>query len=105
MADTDTPLNEKERKTSLNDVEGAEDVVIILDGQVVNASGHRDQLQRQYGLLSICGLALTVDNAWVALGTSLAVSICTLAKYTTFQKADKLAQTTAVHQVLFGNCG
>lgn len=47
-------------------------------GEVVNASGHRDQLQRQYGLLSICGLALTIDNAWVALGGSIAVSISML---------------------------
>lgn len=44
-------------------------------GQIVNASGYRDQLNRQYGLLSICGLALTVDNAWVAIGTSLAVAV------------------------------
>lgn len=44
-------------------------------GEIVNASGHRDQLKRHYGLLSICGLALTVDNAWVALGGSIAVSI------------------------------
>jgi Flp pilus assembly protein TadB len=44
-------------------------------GEIVNASGHRDQLQRHYGLLSICGLALTIDNAWVALGGSIAVSI------------------------------
>ena len=47
----------------------------IIQGEVVNASGHRDQLQRHYGLLSICGLALTIDNAWVALGGSIAVSI------------------------------
>ena len=46
-----------------------------VDVQIVNASGHRDQLQRHYGLLSICGLALTIDNAWVALGGSIAVSI------------------------------
>lgn len=45
-------------------------------GEVINASGHRDQLKRQYGLLSICGLALTIDNAWVALGGSITVSIC-----------------------------
>ena len=45
-------------------------------GEIVNASGHKDQLQRQYGLLSICGLALTIDNAWVALGGSITVSIC-----------------------------
>jgi amino acid transporter len=46
-----------------------------LQGEIVNASGHIDQLHRQYGLLSICGLALTVDNAWVVLGTSLAISV------------------------------
>ena len=45
-------------------------------GEVINASGHRDQLKRHYGLLSICGLALTIDNAWVALGGSITVSIC-----------------------------
>ena len=48
---------------------------IIQGGEIINASGHRDQLQRHYGLLSICGLALTIDNAWVALGGSIAVSI------------------------------
>ncbi|MCJ1484835.1 hypothetical protein MMC06_005008 [Schaereria dolodes] len=49
--------------------------VIGENGEVVNASGHKDQLQRHYGLLSICGLALTIDNAWVALGGSISVSI------------------------------
>jgi len=44
--------------------------------EILNASGHRDQLDRQYGILSICGMALTVDNAWVAIGTSLNVAIC-----------------------------
>ncbi len=57
-------INDVDRRTS-----------IIQGGEVINASGHRDQLKRQYGLLSICGLALTIDNAWVALGGSIAVSI------------------------------
>ena len=48
---------------------------VIQGGEIVNASGHPDQLKRHYGLLSICGLALTIDNAWVALGGSIAVSI------------------------------
>ena len=48
---------------------------IVAAGEIVNASGHRDQLKRQYGLLSICGLALTIDNAWVALAGSIALSI------------------------------
>lgn len=51
---------------------------ILQDEDVVDASGHRDQLKRHYGLLSICGLALTIDNAWVALGGSIAVSISLL---------------------------
>jgi choline transport protein len=50
--------------------------VSVEAGEIINASGHRDQLQRQYGILSICGMALTVDNAWVAIGTSMNVAIC-----------------------------
>ena len=42
--------------------------IISKEGGIVNASGHQDQLQRQYGLWSICGLALTIDTAWVAFG-------------------------------------
>lgn len=48
---------------------------VTKDGVVVNASGHKDQLTRHYGLGSICGLALTIDNAWVAFGGSLTVAI------------------------------
>ena len=52
--------------------------VVTETGEVVNASGHRDQLKRHFGLWSICGLALTIDNAWVALAGSIAVSISML---------------------------
>lgn len=45
------------------------------DGAAVNASGHQDQLRRQYGLLEICGLALTIDNAWIAFAGSLQISL------------------------------
>jgi choline transport protein len=45
------------------------------DGEV-NASGHPDQLTRQYGLLRVAGAAITIDNAWVVLGSSISVSIC-----------------------------
>lgn len=50
-------------------------VIVDDDGTIVNASGWTDQLDRQYGLLGLCGIALTVDNAWVALGSSISVSI------------------------------
>ena len=50
-------------------------IVTVIEGEEVNASGHRDQLQRQYSIWSICGLALTIDNAWVALGGSIVVAV------------------------------
>lgn len=66
--------SKQEKRRSLSD--GNDDVAVTMTGEIFNASGHRDQLSRQYGLLSICGMALTVDNAWVAIGTSLAISLC-----------------------------
>lgn len=37
----------------------------------INPSGHRQELQRNYGLWSICGLAITTGNTWLALGGSI----------------------------------
>jgi choline transport protein len=65
------PVGDQEKGDSL-----PEDIAPGSDLEIVNASGHPDQLDRQYGILSICGMALTVDNAWVAIGTSLNVAIC-----------------------------
>lgn len=52
-----------------------ETVAAVENGTVLNASGYKDQLKRQYGLLGLAGIALTVDNAWIALGSSISVSI------------------------------
>lgn len=52
-----------------------ETVAAVEGGTVLNASGHKDQLKRQYGLVGLAGIALTIDNAWVALGSSISVSI------------------------------
>ncbi|KAJ8119177.1 hypothetical protein ONZ43_g3831 [Nemania bipapillata] len=52
------------------------ETVVVVDGGIdVNAAGYKDQLKRQYGLWGIAGVALTVDNAWAALGSSISVSI------------------------------
>ncbi|EED19525.1 amino acid transporter, putative [Talaromyces stipitatus ATCC 10500] len=84
MEDSMSSIQEKRRSEGHSDgilpEEGTsypdnEVVVVDDDGTVVNASGWQDQLDRQYGLLSLCGIALTVDNAWVALGSSISVSI------------------------------
>lgn len=67
-------------------------LVVAEEGELVNASGHRDELKRQYGLWSICGLALTVDNAWVALGGSIAVSISKKSQVASLTKQVTLLQ-------------
>jgi hypothetical protein len=48
----------------------------IVDGVTVNASGHKDSLHRHYSLWTLCGLAMSVDSAWVAFGGILSVSVC-----------------------------
>ncbi len=64
-------------KNTESDFNTHDDIIVTAGtAEIINASGHRDQLDRQYGILSICGMALTVDNAWVAIGTSLNVAIC-----------------------------
>jgi len=50
-------------------------VAAVDQGIVINAAGYKDQLKRQYGFWGIVGIALTVDNAWAALGSSISVSI------------------------------
>ncbi|KAK7914290.1 hypothetical protein PG985_011993 [Apiospora marii] len=53
-----------------------DEIVVAVEGGVeVNAAGHRDQLKRQYNLWALTGVALTVDNAWAALGSSITASL------------------------------
>ncbi|KAK7962696.1 uncharacterized protein PG986_003521 [Apiospora aurea] len=53
-----------------------DEIVVAVEGGVeINAAGHRDQLKRQYNLWALTGAALTIDNAWAALGSSITVSI------------------------------
>ncbi|KAI6951471.1 amino acid transporter [Hortaea werneckii] len=41
----------------------------------INASGHEQELERNFGLWAIVGMALTAGNTWIAFGGSLAVAI------------------------------
>jgi choline transport protein len=66
--DEKPPLGSTDRKPSLEN--GVGEII-----HTVNASGHRDQLQRHYGPLQICGLALNIDSAWVAFAGSLILSL------------------------------
>lgn len=39
--------------------------------ELVNASGHRQELERNFSLLSICAIAVTTGNTWIAQGGSV----------------------------------
>ena len=52
---------------------------VALEDQA-NASGNRQELERNFNLLSICGIAITTGESWIALGNSM---VCTSA--TTFE--------------------
>ncbi|KAL8664212.1 MAG: hypothetical protein Q9168_007950 [Polycauliona sp. 1 TL-2023] len=41
----------------------------------LNVSGHKQELQRNFGLLSLCGLGITSGNVWIPLGGALNVAI------------------------------
>jgi choline transport protein len=76
MADLDQERIELGEKTAQQVFEQSRGTILsVVEGEEVNASGYRDQLARQYGIWSICGLALTIDNAWIALGGSITVAI------------------------------
>ncbi|KAL8706248.1 MAG: hypothetical protein Q9201_000685 [Fulgogasparrea decipioides] len=41
----------------------------------VNVSGHKQELQRNFGLLSLCSLGITSGNVWIALGGAITIAI------------------------------
>ncbi|KAJ2901663.1 putative amino acid transporter [Zalerion maritima] len=68
-------VSENQVVTHHNKDDGETVASVRIDGLAVNASGHRDQLSRQYGIMALAGMALTIDNAWLALGSSISLSI------------------------------
>lgn len=37
----------------------------------INASGHKQELERNFRLINICGLGITSGNTWLAIGGSI----------------------------------
>ncbi|KAI6867313.1 amino acid transporter [Hortaea werneckii] len=52
-----------------------EEVAVADSHNGINASGHQQELERNFGLWAIVGMALTAGNTWIAFGGSLAVAI------------------------------
>jgi choline transport protein len=69
-------MSDVEKKGHLAQPDSEEEVVVAVENGIeINASGYKDELNRQYGFFALAGTALTVDNAWVALGSSISISI------------------------------
>lgn len=43
--------------------------------ELVNASGHKQEVERNFSLLSICAIAVTTGNTWIAQGGSVATAL------------------------------
>ncbi|KAJ5780023.1 SNF2-related protein [Penicillium paradoxum] len=46
-----------------------------VEGGLVNASGHRQELERNFSLISICAVAVTTGNTWIAQGGSVVIAL------------------------------
>lgn len=44
-------------------------------GELLNASGHVQELRRHFSLLSLAGVGITVGNVWPAVGGSILVAL------------------------------
>lgn len=64
--------------------------------EVVNASGHRQEVERNFSLLSICAVAVTTGNTWIAQGGSV---VCYASLDTLYLRKSK-----ATDSVLLDNC-
>ncbi|KAL8787457.1 MAG: hypothetical protein Q9213_002234 [Squamulea squamosa] len=66
---TQTPTTH-EKSPTLSSIDDA-----LSSENAVNVSGHKQELQRNFDLLSLCGFGITSGNVWFALGGSLNVAI------------------------------
>lgn len=48
---------------------------VAADGGLINASGHVQELNRNFSLISLAGVGLSVGNVWPAIGGSILVAI------------------------------
>lgn len=67
---------DQDKKTSLreidDDLKSPHDVTV---GELINASGHIQEVDRNFGLLSLTGFGLVNGNVWPALGGTILLAI------------------------------
>lgn len=47
----------------------------LTEGEMINVSGHVQELDRKFGLWSICAIGILSDNAWGAGGGALTTAL------------------------------
>lgn len=47
----------------------------VVSDDLINASGHIQELQRNFSLISLIGLGIVVGNVWPAVGGSILVAL------------------------------
>ncbi|KAF2484089.1 amino acid/polyamine transporter I [Neohortaea acidophila] len=67
----DTKVNEASPPAITEHVSDSE----AQSGDIINASGHVQELRRQFSLLSLAGVGLVVGDVWPALGGSILVAL------------------------------
>ena len=72
---------------------------------LINASGHRQELDRNFRFINICGLGITTGNTWIALGGSIVCKFYSSVAWEVSLMALRLSQSTMEdRQVSFTNC-
>ena len=70
------PKDEKDHIGAISDSTSSGQVAVSIEkGELINASGHVQQLDRNFNLLTLAGVGLVVGNVWPAVGGSILVAI------------------------------
>ena len=71
-------------------------------GTLINVSGHKQELERNFGLISLCGLGISSGNTWNTLGGTVVRTLHFLVLGPAFNTACRLWRyTMAAPLVLF----
>ena len=68
--------DKKDHNEAVSDSASSDQAAVSIErGELVNASGHVQQLDRNFNLLTLAGVGLVVGNVWPAVGGSILVAI------------------------------
>ncbi|KAH9863709.1 hypothetical protein J1614_009641 [Plenodomus biglobosus] len=66
---------DEDKKLALSESPGLHGDDAVAVGEVLNASGHKQELERNFNLLSLCSIGITTGNVWAALGGSIVIAL------------------------------